>query len=113
MSDLCILASDGWTELELGSAYRNLGMLRGALDWDALWSAAGAGDDASVAAVLEEAGIWFAHADTDGERLFDGRIEFRIVELPDDMAGSIRRIWFRIPLRWPVEVWADAGRLAE
>lgn len=104
MSDLVIAERDGWVELELGSVY--------GIDWYQLWGSIGQGDDDGARDALEASEVFFTKPGTDGEEMFDGKLEFVAVALPDDMMGEARRVWVKTDA--PFEVWISTDeRLQE
>lgn len=83
MPDLMIREEDGWEELQdvEGAA------TSGALDVDALWAAVGQGNAEEAADMVMDAGWAF----DESEKV----VGVRMVAVPDDMLGRLRRIWVK------------------
>jgi len=101
VSDLVIRERDGWVELDLPAQPSHP---YAKPDWDRLWSSIGQGDFHEARLVLEEADVYFTQPGTEGEETFEGKVDFRMVAVPDDMLGESMRVWFKPDA--PVEVWA-------
>lgn len=85
MADFVLRKADRWLEIEGFQAAISSRMI----DIQAFWGAAGDSSFDKIAWMLSDAGIF------PEEIAFPGVIGARLIALPDDLHGTVHRLWLR------------------
>ncbi len=90
------------------AAWRDAGVALSELDGpvvQAIWEAAGVGDDQAVRDLLEGVGIYFTEPGTEGAVDYEGAVDLKVARVPDDILGQVMLLTFRAAT--PLEVWRE------